>query len=67
MYDNTSPDGRIVAIMGNGAFTRSDVYARDFQAWFRSHRGEDELLPEGAFTESDRPTGVATRMVMIDK
>jgi hypothetical protein len=66
-YDLLYPGGRVVAIMCEGTFSRSDKKAIEFRNWFESVNGYDEKLPNGAFLESERSTGVATRIVVIDK
>lgn len=64
-YDRLKPGGRMVAIMGEGAFFRSDRKATDFRAWLDEQGGTSEKLPEGSFKSSG--TGTATRLVVIDK
>lgn len=68
-YELLKPGGRIVAIMSEGSFGRSDKKATAFREWLEEHNGTDEKLPEGSFTGKDsmRQTGVAARMVVIDK
>ena len=66
-YDMLNPGGRLVAIMGEGAFFRSDKSAADFREWLDSVGGYSEKLPEGSFKSAFRPTGVATRLVVIDQ
>lgn len=66
-WDFVRPGGRLVAIMSEGTFFRSDRKARDFREWLESVGGEEEQLPQGSFLESDRSTGVNTRLVMIEK
>lgn len=66
-HDLLYPGGRVVAIMCEGTFSRSDKKAIEFRNWFESVNGYDEKLPNGAFLESERSTGVATRIVVIDK
>lgn len=67
-YDNNlKPGGRIVAIMSEGPFYRNDKKATAFREWLDSVEGTSEKLPEGSFKESDRSTGVNTRLVIIDK
>jgi len=66
-YDLLYPGGRVVAIMCEGTFSRSDKKAIEFRNWFESVSGYDEQLPNGTFLESERSTGVATRIVVIDK
>lgn len=59
--------GRLVAIMSESPFFRSDAKATTFRAWLEEVGGTSEKLPDGTFKDSDRPTGVATRLVIIDK
>lgn len=57
-------DGIQVAIMGAGAFFRSDRKAREFREWLEG-RGTFEKLPSGTFDISERPTGVESYFVKI--
>lgn len=66
-YELLKPGGRLVAIMCEGSFNRSDRKATEFREWLASVGGWSEKLPDGAFKDSERPTGVATRLVVIDK
>lgn len=68
-YELLKPGGRVVAIMSEGSFFRGDKKATAFREWLDEHNGTDEKLPEGSFTGKDamRQTGVAARMVVIDK
>lgn len=68
-YELLKPGGRIVAIMSEGTFFGSDKKAAGFREWLDEHNGTEEKLPEGSFTGKDamRQTGVAARMVVIDK
>jgi hypothetical protein len=61
------PGGKLVAITGEGTFFRSDAKARAFRDWLESVGGTDEKLPEGSFKSAFRPTGVNTRLVVIEK
>lgn len=61
------PGGKLVAITGEGIFFRSDAKAREFRDWLDSVGGTSESLPEGSFKSAFRPTGVNTRMVVIEK
>lgn len=61
------PGGRLVAIMSEGPFFRTDKKAQEFRAWLDDVGGSNEKLPVGSFKSSERPTGVATRMVVINK
>ena len=61
------PGGKLVAITGEGIFSRSDKKAQAFRDWLESVDGTSEKLPEGSFKSAFRPTGVNTRMVVITK
>lgn len=63
-YQFLKDGGRIVAIMGEGAFFRSDRKATEFRAWLDGV-GYSEQLPADTFKASG--TGVNTRLVVIDK
>lgn len=58
------PGGRLVAIMGEGAFFRIDRKAQEFRALLDLH-GICEKLPAGSFEASG--TNVNTRIVILDK
>lgn len=64
-FKTLKPGGRIVAIMGEGSFFRSDRKAREFRAWLEDIEGTSEQLPPNTFASSG--TGVNTRLVIIDK
>lgn len=68
-YDLLKPGGRVVAIMGEGAFFRSDAKATQFREWADSLGAVDEQLPEGTFLDPSLPvnTGVNARVIVIDK
>jgi hypothetical protein len=53
--------------MCEGPFFRSDRKSGTFRDWLDQVGGWSEQLPEDAFKSSDRPTGVRTRLVIIDK
>jgi predicted RNA methylase len=59
------PGGRLVAIMSEGTFYRSDKKAVNFRAWLDEHNGTSEQLLEGTFKASG--TQVNARLVVIDK
>lgn len=63
-YEMLKPGGKIVAIMGEGAFFRQDKSAAEFRQWL-GQVGTSEQLPENTFRESN--TGVNTRLVTIQK
>lgn len=64
-YSLLADDGKMVAIMGEGAFFREDSKATMFRDWLNDVGGWSEQLPEGSFKESG--TGVATRIVVVEK
>jgi predicted RNA methylase len=64
-YDFLKPSGRLVAIMAEGTFQRSDSRARAFRDWFGAHEGTQQPLPAGCFRDSLRPTGVNACIVTI--
>lgn len=66
-YSMLKAGGRIVAIAGEGIFSRSDRKAMAFSRSGWTAWGASEPLPEGSFKSSFRPTGVNTRLVVIDK
>lgn len=66
-YGLLKPGGKLVAITSEGPFFRKDKKADEFRAWLDDVGGWSEQLPEGSFKDSDRSTGVATRMVVIEK
>ncbi len=66
-YEMLKPGGRVVAIMSEGPFFRSDKKAMEFRDWIDELAGVSEQLDEGSFIDSERTTGVATRLVTIDK
>jgi hypothetical protein len=63
------PGGRLVAIMGEGAFFRNDKKCVSFRDWLEDFEGESQKLPEGSFTGKDAlvQTGVAARVIIVDK
>lgn len=64
-FEMLKPGGKMVAVMGEGAFFRSDRQASEFRQWLEGVGGMSEKLPEGTFKESN--TGVNTRLVTITK
>lgn len=62
-----APGGRLVAIMSNGPFYRSNNADKEFRAWFDEVGGEVvKELPAGTFYD-EAGTNVATRMILIVK
>ena len=66
-YDMLNPGGRLVAIMSESPFFNSAKKAEAFRTWLENVGGVSEKLPENSFKNSERSTGVNTRMVVIDK
>ena len=66
-YDLLNPGGRVVAIMSESPFFNSSKKAAEFREWLESTGGTSEKLPENSFKNSERSTGVNTRLVVIDK
>ncbi len=67
-YDHLNEGGRVVCIMGEAPFFRTDTKAVDFRNYLDDLGGYLIKL-ENAFkgAESFRQTGVASRLVVIDK
>lgn len=68
-FDLLSPGGRVVSVMCEGPFFRSDAKSQAFRDWFQELGGESYELPADAFqgAEAFRATGVRTRLVVLDK
>lgn len=66
-FECLNEGGRLVAIMSESPFFRSDRQSVDFRVWLDSVGGWSERLPEGSFLDSDRSTSVNTRIVVINK
>lgn len=68
-YTLLKPGGRIVALMGESAFTNQNKRATEFREWLESVGGTEEKLPEGSFMDPSLPvnTGANARMVVIEK
>lgn len=67
-YSLLKPGGRLVAIMSEGTFIRSDKKAEGFRAWLDG-KGSSEKLSDGTFLDKTLPntTGVSARIVTIEK
>ena len=64
-FDCLKPGGRLVAIMGAGAFFNSRNKGRAFQKWNAELGAEIHSLPGNSFKESG--TGVNAKIIIIDK
>ena len=66
-YSLLFPSGKVVSIMCESGFIKNDKKAKEFREWFESVNGYSQKLPNGSFLSSDKPTNVATRLVVINK
>ncbi|UUC95582.1 PLxRFG domain-containing protein [Comamonas sp. C11] len=68
-YGLLKPGGRLVAIVGEGAFFQSNKRAEGFREWLDERGATNEKLPDGSFMDPSLPvnTGAAARMVVVDK
>ncbi|TWT58969.1 hypothetical protein KOR42_23560 [Thalassoglobus neptunius] len=69
-YEELAEGGRLVSIMSEGPFFRSDSKAEGFRDWLENEvNGWSRQLPSDAFSRGNafRSTGVQTRLVVIDK
>lgn len=66
-YSLLNSGGRLVAIMSESPFFRMDKESIAFRNWLDEVNGTSEKLPDGSFLESERSTGVAARIIVIDK
>lgn len=57
--------GIVVAIMSEGVFFRQGKTEKQFRSWLEGRDHEVEKLPDRAFLESERSTGVTARLVKI--
>lgn len=67
-YRFLSDGGRIVSMVSEGPFFRTDKKSSNFREWLDSVGGYTEKMENGSFTGRDsfRQTGVSTRIVVID-
>jgi hypothetical protein len=68
-YSLLKQGGRLVSVMGEGAFFGQDQKAAQFRDWLDGVGGSSEKLGEGSFNDPSLPvtTGASTRMVVITK
>ena len=66
-YDWLAPGGRLVAIVSNSFTFRNDKKYQQFRDWLIKIEATEHELPNGAFLESDCPTGVKVRMLVIGR
>ena len=65
-FDLLADGGRLVAIASAGILFRNGKRA-EFRQWLEEQGADIEKLPEDTFRRSDRPTGVQTCLIVIDK
>lgn len=66
-YSLLKEGGILVSIMSESPFFRQDNKAVEFREWLDCLDGVSERLESGAFKNSERSTGVNTRIVYITK
>lgn len=66
-YDCLAPGGKLVSITSESITFRQDRAYQDFRDWLGDKCSVNEALPQGSFLNSDRPTGVNTRILVLDK
>lgn len=66
-YDLLAPGGTLVSVMSESPFFQQQKKAREFREWLADKDGYSEKNPAGSFKDSERSTGVNTRIVVIEK
>jgi 16S rRNA G1207 methylase RsmC len=68
-FEHLATGGRMVTIVGEGAFIRSDKAATEFRAWLDEIGATEERLPEGSFKDTAllATTGANARIVIVDR
>ena len=66
-YNCLAPGGKLVSIASESITFRKDRAYKDFRNWLEAKCSVNEALPQGSFLNSDRPTGVNTRILVLDK
>lgn len=66
-YNCLVSGGSLMTIAPESVFFRSDCKFKEFRKWLKAHNAWDEKLPDGSFLNSTHPTGVATRILIINK
>jgi len=61
-YDLLAPGGKLVSVMSESPF-----FQQQKKDWLDDKDGYSEKLPQGSFKNSERSTGVNTRLVVIEK
>jgi hypothetical protein len=66
-YNCLGNGGQLVTISPESVSFRKDRTYREFRDWLADKTVLNEALPDGTFLESDRPTGVRTRLLVLEK
>lgn len=66
-YERLLSGGRMVAIAPESITFRRETIYREFRQWLKDKCSLNEALPDGSFVNSDRPTSVRTRILVIEK
>jgi hypothetical protein len=66
-YECLLPGGRMVAIAPESITFRREPIYREFREWLLDKCSVNEALPDRSFLNSDRPTQVRTRILVIEK
>ena len=66
-YKFLKPGGRLVAVTSSMAGERSNKRNVAFKEWLDELGAEQQDLPEGSFRDAINPTGVNTKIIVIDK
>ncbi|MBO9483807.1 LPD38 domain-containing protein [Salinisphaera sp. G21_0] len=66
-YSQLKPGGRLVSVMSATSGDRQRKQDQAFKEWVEDNGGVFEPLPEGSFKSSFRPTGVNTKVLIMDK
>ena len=65
-FDCLAPGGKLVSIASESINFRKDRAYQDFRDWLEDKCIVNEPLPQGSFLNSDRPTGVNTRILVLE-
>mgnify|MGYP001447643461 FL=1 len=66
-FELLAPRGKLVAIASEHSWFASHKADREFIHWFNMLGGQSEKLPAGTFLSSQRPTGVNTRLITLQR
>ena len=66
-FELLAPRGILVAIASEHSWFASHKADREFIHWFNMLGGQSEKLPAGTFLSSQRPTGVNTRLITLQR